>query len=284
MTNADRTYIESVVKKSGSSFTAGMKILPKDKRDAMFAIYAYCRLIDDIADEPAPINDKIRALSVWRDDIAALYRDEIPNGNPVAQELYGVIKKYNLPQEEFLALIDGMETDMNDNMRAPDMVQLELYCRRVAGAVGVLSVYVFGDSSPEAQRFAVVLGEALQLTNILRDMEEDLELGRLYMPAECLQKAGIALDENTPLSAVLKHPNLKIARQELAQRAFLRYTEAETLLESLDKKQMKAAVLMMKVYKKILLIMEKRGFEVLSPRAKPSKLWLLATVLKTSLF
>ena len=284
MTNADRLYIESVVKKSGSSFTAGMKILPKDKRDAMFAIYAYCRLIDDIADEPAPINDKIRALSVWRDDIAALYRGEVPNANPVARALYGVIQKYGLPQDEFLALIDGMETDMNDNMRAPDMVQLELYCRRVAGAVGVLSVYVFGDSSPEAQRFAVVLGEALQLTNILRDMEEDLELGRLYMPAECLQKAGIALDENTPLSAVLKHPNLKIARRDLAQRAFMRYTEAETLLESLDKKKMKAAVLMMKVYKKILLIMEKRGFDVLSPRAKPSKLWLLATVLKTSLF
>ena len=283
MTQANRTYIESVVKKSGSSFTAGMKILPKDKRDAMFAIYAYCRLIDDIADEPAPMNEKVKALSVWRDDIAALYRDEIPNGNPVAQELYGVIKKYNLPQEEFLALIDGMETDMKDNMRAPDMVQLELYCRRVAGAVGVLSVYVFGDSSPDAQTFAVVLGEALKLTNILRDMEEDLELGRLYMPAECLRKAGIEIDENTPLSAVLKHPDLKIARQELAQRAFLRYTEAETLLESLDKKQMKAAVLMMKVYKKILLIMEKHGFEVLSPRAKPSKLWLLATVLKISL-
>ena len=110
-----------------------------------------------------------------------------------------------------------------------------------------------------------------------------MELGRLYMPRESLEKAGIVINENTPLSAVLASPSLKTAREDLANRAFLRFTEAQTLLDSLNKKQMKAAVLMMKVYYKILLVMQKRGFDVLSPRPKPSKAWVLYTVVKTLL-
>ena len=272
-----------IVKKSGSSFTAGMKLLDKDRRRAMFAVYAFCRQIDDIADEPAPTREKKKLLDLWRNDIAALYRGKIPPDNPVAQDLAGCVPKYALPEEEFYALIDGMEPDIPDGMRAPSMAELELYCRRVAGAVGVLSVCVFGDSSREARQFAVALGEALQLTNILRDMEEDMELGRLYMPAECLNKADIVITENTPLSEILASPRLKIARESLAERAFLRFAQAEAFLEKLNKKQMKPAVLMMSVYKKILLTMQARGFDILHPRPKPSKLWVLYTALKTAL-
>ena len=188
------------------------------------------------------------------------------------------------PKEEFIALIDGMEMDIPDGMRAPTMSELQLYCPRVAGAVGLLSVCVFGDHGETAQRFAVTLGEALQLTNILRDMDEDMELGRLYMPQECLQKAGIEITQNTPLSRVLNDPNLKIARQALAEQAALRFTEAEIALSDLNAKQMKPAVIMKCVYKKIFDLMEKRGWDVLSPRAKPSKAYMILTALRIWLF
>ncbi|MBR1778018.1 MAG: presqualene diphosphate synthase HpnD [Alphaproteobacteria bacterium] len=274
--------VVEIVKRSGSSFYLAMKLLPKEKRDAMFAIYAFCREIDDIADEPAPLEKKKKNLKIWRDDIDRVYRGEEPE-LIVAKALIGPVKVFSLPKEEFLVLIDGMEMDIPDGMRAPTMTELQLYCRRVAGAVGMLSICVFGDFSPTAQRFAITLGEALQLTNILRDMDEDMELGRLYMPAECLTKAGIEITDNTPLSEVLNSPNLKIAREALAEQVALRFTEAEAALSQLNGKQMKPAVIMKCVYKKIFDIMKQRGWDVLSPRAKPSKAFKIFTALRVQL-
>lgn len=275
--------VEAVVKRSGSSFYLAMRLLKREKREAMFAIYAFCREIDDIADEPAPLEVKKAALKKWRDDIGRLYAGEMPLLS-IAKALKEPIEKYKLPKDEFIALIDGMETDIPDGMRAPTMNELELYCRRVAGAVGILSVYVFGDSSETAQRFAVALGEALQITNILRDTDEDMELGRLYMPKECLDKAGIIISDDTPLSEILNHPNLKIARETLAERALLRFSQAREALDKLDAKQMKPAVIMMKVYRKIFDIMQKRGWEIIKPRPKPSKTWMAGTALRVCLF
>ncbi len=260
-----------------------MRLLPSEKRAAMFAVYAFCREIDDIADEPASIEAKKAALKGWRDDLDALYDGRTPE-NPVAVALQKPIKDYALPKEEFLALIDGMETDIPDGMRAPTMTELQLYCRRVAGAVGMLSVCIFGDFSPTAQRFAITLGEALQLTNILRDMDEDMDLGRLYMPKECLDKAGIVITDDTPLSAVLAHPNLGEARRALAERAKLRFTEAEAALGELDRKKMKPAVIMKAVYRKIFDLLEKRGWDVVSPRLKLPKKTLLLTALRVWAF
>ncbi len=276
-------HVNQIVQRSGSSFYLAMKLLDKEKRNAMFTVYAFCREIDDIADEPAPLEEKKKNLKIWRDDIDRLY-DGVEPEQIVAKALAEPIKKFNLPKEEFIALIDGMEMDIPDGMRAPTMTELQLYCRRVAGAVGLLSVCVFGDYSETAQRFAVMLGEALQLTNILRDMEEDMDLGRLYMPQECLEKAGIEITDNTPLSRVLNNPDLKIARQALADQAALRFTEAEAALTALNGKQMKPAVIMKCVYKKIFDLMEKRGWEVLSPRAKPSKAYMIFTALRVCLF
>lgn len=275
--------IEEIVKKSGTSFYWAMRLLPSEKRAAMFAVYAFCREIDDIADEPASIEAKKAALKGWRDDLDALYDGRTPE-NPVAVALQKPIKDYALPKEEFLALIDGMETDIPDGMRAPTMTELQLYCRRVAGAVGMLSVCIFGDFSPTAQRFAITLGEALQLTNILRDMDEDMDLGRLYMPKECLDKAGIVITDDTPLSAVLAHPNLGEARRALAERAKLRFTEAEAALGELDRKKMKPAVIMKAVYRKIFDLLEKRGWDVVSPRLKLPKKTLLLTALRVWAF
>ena len=150
--NANEKIVLDIVEKSGSSFMTGMKILSKEKRNAMFAVYAFCRLIDDIADEPAPLEEKKKALKIWRNDIDTLYRDEVPLSNPVATVLAPIVKKFNLPKDEFLALIDGMEMDIPDGMRAPTMNELELYCRRVAGAVGVLSVFI-GNGAKIRRRF-----------------------------------------------------------------------------------------------------------------------------------
>lgn len=275
--------VNDIVKRSGSSFYPAMKLLSKEKRDAMFAVYAFCREIDDIADEPAPLEEKKKNLKIWRDDIKRLY-DGIEPEQIVAKALVEPVKRFSLPEEEFIALIDGMEMDIPDGMRAPTMTELQLYCRRVAGAVGLLSIRVFGDCSETASRFAVTLGEALQLTNILRDMEEDMELGRLYMPQECLEKAGIEITDDTPLSRVLNDPNLKIARQALAGQAALRFTEADAALSSLDGRRMKPAIIMKCVYKKIFDMMEKRGWDVLSPRPKPSKACMILTALRVCLF
>lgn len=275
--------IEAIVKRSGSSFYMAMRLMSAEKRRAMFSIYAFCREIDDIADEPAPLEAKRKALRQWRSDIDAVYRKETPV-SVVAAALREPVEKFNLPKEEFIALIDGMEMDIPDGMRAPSAAEVELYCRRVAGAVGMLSVCVFGDFSQTAQRFAITLGEALQITNILRDMGEDMELGRLYMPAECLEKAGIVITDDTPLSEVLSHPRLKIAREALAERALLRFSEAQAALERLNAKQMVPAVIMMKVYRKIFDMMQKRGWEIVEPRPKPSKRWMVLTALRVWAF
>ena len=275
--------VESIVKNSGSSFYTAMRLLGPEKRHAMYAVYAFCRQIDDIADEPAPLEAKQKALSVWRNDIEALYTGREPVLD-VAKALVSPVKRFSLPKEEFIALIDGMEMDIPDGMRAPKMDELELYCRRVAGAVGILSVRIFGESSDDAVRFAVTLGEALQLTNILRDMVEDMDLGRLYVPEEALEKAGIAVTENTSLSEILADPSLKIARGYLAERAKLRFMEASAALEKLDAKKMKPAVLMKEMYHKIFLMMEKRGWEKLEPRPKPSKFFAVKTALRVFIF
>lgn len=275
--------VNAIVKASGSSFYPAMKLLCREKRDAMYAIYAFCREIDDIADEPAPLNEKKKRLQIWRDDIERVY-DGVEPESVVAKALIAPVKRFSLPKSEFIELIDGMEMDIPDGMRAPTMTELQLYCRRVAGAVGMLSVCVFGDFSPTAQRFAITLGEALQLTNILRDMEEDMELGRLYMPRECLDQAGIAITDDTALSSVLSDPNLKIARRELAKQAALRFTEADAALDELDGRKMKPAVIMKDVYKKIFDMMEKRGWDVLFPRPKPSKAFVIWTALRVTLF
>lgn len=275
--------VTDIVKRSGSSFYLAMRLLPAQKRNAIFAVYAFCREIDDIADEPAPLEEKKKLLKIWRDDIARLYAGKEPE-LLTAKALAQPVRTFGLPQEEFIALIDGMEMDIPDGMRAPSMAELELYCRRVAGAVGMLSVCIFGDFSDTAQRFAITLGEALQLTNVLRDMEEDMELGRLYMPQECLAKAGIEITEDTPLSKVLNDPRLMTAREALADRARLRFMEAGAALEKLNAKQMKPAVIMMRVYQKIFDMMQARGWDVLTPRAKPSKVWMLMTALRVQLF
>ena len=190
-------HAREVVTKSGTSFGLGMKILPKARREAMFAIYAFCREIDDIADEGGTHAEKIAGLNGWRDEIERLYAGAPTY--PTARALAGPIEQFDLPKEEFILLIEGMEMDANGPVVAPSWEELFAYCRRVAGAVGLLSMRAFGaPNNQTADRFALSLADALQTTNILRDVREDAEMGRLYLPRPLLEKYEIPTDDPRP--------------------------------------------------------------------------------------
>lgn len=270
---ADRQHVHAVVARSGSSFTWGMRVLPKPRREAMYAIYAFCREVDDIADEGGTRAQKQAALEDWRDEIDRLYAGH--PGKPTARALRGPVADYDLPKEEFLALIDGMEMDARDSMVAPSEEELSLYCRRVAGAVGMLSIHAFGAKEEAARDLAVALGEGLQLTNILRDLDEDAAEGRLYLPREALVAAGV---ESRDPATVLAQPALAKVCDDLADRAEARFEESLYLLGLCHRRALRPSVLMMEVYRRILKRLRARGWA--APRRSvrlptPEKLWTL---------
>src|SRR5580698_6579479 len=198
---------------SGSSFYAAMRILPREQREAMFQIYSFCRQVDDIADSDGPRPERLAAIQQWRDDIDALYQ-----GHPPArlQDYVASVRRFGLKREDFIAIIDGMEMDIPQDIRAPDPATLDLYCDRVASAVGRLSVRVFGLPHEDGIALAHHLGRALQLTNILRDIDEDAGIGRLYLPAEGLRQAGIV---STDPLVVAADPALPKVCAPLVERA-----------------------------------------------------------------
>jgi squalene synthase HpnD len=268
---ADLDAVETIVRSAGTSFYHGMRVLPPDRRHAMYAIYAFCRIVDDIADEAGTIEAKRRDLAIWRDNIAALYRGQTEG--PVTRVLALAVPKFQLRAEDFIAVIDGMQTDAETVVVAPDMAILDLYCDRVASAVGRLSVRVFGDASPTADRVAHALGRALQLTNILRDIKEDSDRGRIYLPAEYLHDAGVPAD---PV-AILTAPGLPAVCDRLAALAHGYFREAWTAMDLCDRKAMKPARLMGATYDAILTVLERRGWKRLDEAvslSKWKKLWL----------
>src|SRR5437588_1278252 len=227
---------------SGSSFYAAMRILPRDQREAMFQIYSFCRQVDDIADSDGPRDERLAALQVWRDDIDALYQGHPPER---LKDYVASVKTFGLKREDFLAIVDGMEMDVPQDIRAPDMATLDLYCDRVASAVGRLSVRVFGIGEEDGIALAHHLGRALQLTNILRDIDEDAEIGRLYLPQEELRKAGIV---STDPKAVLTSASLGQVCDATAQRALSHFHEADAIMARNPRRIVKAPRIMSKYY------------------------------------
>jgi squalene synthase HpnD len=268
---ADLDAVEAIVRAAGTSFYHGMRMLPPDRRHAMYAIYAFCRIVDDIADEDGSLEDKRRGLAVWRDNIAGLYQGRTEG--PVTRVLAAAVPKFQLRSEDFLAVIDGMQTDAEATVLAPDLATLDLYCDRVASAVGRLSVRAFGDTSPAADRVAYGLGRALQLTNILRDIQEDADRGRIYLPREYLLDAGIPLDP----AAMLAAPGLPAVCQRLALCARGYFREAREAMDECDRAAMKPARLMAATYDSVLSALENRGWTRLQQKVslpKWKKLWL----------
>ena len=256
----------------GSSFYAAMRLLPREKREAMFEIYAFCRAVDDIADGDGPRADRRAALEQWRADIDALCRGQAP---PALARLAAATSRYGLRREDFQAVIDGMEMDLVADIRAPSMAELDLYCDRVASAVGRLSVRVFGLDGAAGDKLAHHLGRALQLTNILRDLDEDAGVGRLYLPSEALAEAGIA--EIEP-AAVLASPGLDKACAMLAKRARRHFGEADAMMAAAPRRLVKAPRLMGAVYRRILDGLVARGFKAPRERVrvgKPTLIWIL---------
>ncbi|MCC7046428.1 MAG: presqualene diphosphate synthase HpnD [Alphaproteobacteria bacterium] len=265
---AAREHARSVTERSGTSFYGAMRVLPQEKREAMYAIYAYCREVDDVADDPAPPADKIRRLQEWREEVDRLYA-----GRPTyttTRALLGPVRRYGLAKKDFLALIEGMEIDASETLNGPSLERLEHYCACVAGAVGLLSIRVFGATDQRAQELAWALGQALQLTNILRDLKEDAERGRLYLPAEYLDRFGVK--ERDP-RVVLKHPNLPAVCEELALLARRRFGQAVRKLQECPRRQMRPAVVMMFVYRAILNGLIRRGWRDLDTPVRVPK-WL----------
>jgi phytoene synthase len=244
---------------SGSSFYAAMRILPADQREAMFQIYSFCRKVDDIADSDGPRPERLAALQQWRDDIDALYRGDPP---PHLRDYVASVKKFDLQREDFIAIIDGMEMDVPQDIRAPEMATLDLYCDRVASAVGRLSVNVFGMPREDGVLLAHHLGRALQLTNILRDIDEDATLGRLYLPREGLLHAGIT--GNDPARVVADRALPKVCFP-LAERAKAHFAKADEIMARNKRRSVRAPRIMSKYYRAILDLLLARGFA--PPRA-----------------
>ena len=263
---------------SGSSFYAGMRVLPKAEREAMFAIYGFCRRVDDIADDqlgdPA---GRARLLTAWRADIEALYAGGDPGQ---AEFLAEPVRRFGLDKADFLAVIDGMQMDVDRDIRWPDFATLDIYCDRVASAVGRLSVRVFGMDRAPGLDLAHHLGRALQLTNILRDIDEDAAIGRVYLPIEALAVAGI-----TPVTpeTLIVDPALDVAARWLAGKAVHHFAEAHAILASRPKGRLIAPRLMDEAYSRLLSRMIAQGWRAPRRRERVSKLALLWSLLRFSL-
>ena len=267
-------------KASGSSFYLAMRLMPEAERDAMFAIYAFCRKVDDIADDGVGTREeRRRKIDAWRDDIAALYRSE-PAGQ--AQFLSAIVAHYGLRQEDFLAVLDGMAMDVAEDIVAPSLATLDLYCDRVASAVGRLSIKVFGMEEGPGFELAHHLGRALQLTNILRDIDEDAAIGRLYLPREYLEemKCCASLDPR----AVVMRPEIDKVCRKVAALAHTHYDAADMVLADKPKGRLATPALMGAVYSEILAASEAAGFAAPRRRVSLPKSRLLMLAIRQGIF
>ena len=263
---------------SGSSFYLAMRLMPKPEREAMFAIYAYCRAVDDIADDgigtPA---ERRAALGRWRTDLDALYGGGTPT---LTAFLAAIVTRYGLRKEDFLAVIDGMDMDIDAQTQAPDLATLDLYCDRVASAVGRLSVKIFGMDDEPGFALAHHLGRALQLTNILRDLDEDAGLGRLYLPREYLKDAG--LQDRDP-TATIADPAIDGVCRKVAALARQHYDDADRIMCQRPRGRIKTPRLMSAVYNANLRETEKAGWAPPRHRVSLGKARLIGIALSVGL-
>jgi phytoene synthase len=266
----------NITQKSASNLALAFILLPKPKRDGMSALYAFCREVDDVADdEGVPVPERRTALAAWRDDI----RRACSGGAPefiVNRELQPVIRAHpGLTFELFDDLIRGVEMDL-DIKRYRTHAELDAYCYRVASVVGLLSIEIFGYSNPRTREYAVHLGKALQLTNILRDVRTDAERGRIYLPLEELERFRVTEQE---VLAGQYSPRFRELAASIAGRAKGFYRMARETLPREDRRAMAAAELMGSVYWRLLEKLEAREFDVFGPEptrvSKPQKLVLI---------
>jgi len=252
----------TITRKSASNLALAFVLLPKAKRDAMSALYAFCREVDDVADdESVPVERRREQLALWRADARRACGSEIPQ-LAVNRELQAVVRQYRLSFEHFDELIRGVEMDL-DIRRYDTWEQLDLYCYRVASVVGLLSIEVFGYTNPACREYAEHLGKALQLTNILRDVRTDAERGRIYLPLSELARCRVREEE---ILANEYSPRFFELAAGMAARARRFYQLARETLPEEDRRAMIAAELMGSVYWRLLRKLERRRFNVFGPK------------------
>jgi len=270
------SQIAAVKKKaSGSSFYLAMRLMPRKERDAMFAIYAFCRRVDDIADDGLGTRpERHEKLEAWRYDLNALYGGQSPAR---VNFLAPAVAQFGLRKEDFFTILDGMDMDVTEDIVAPDLPTLDLYCERVASAVGRLSIKVFGMDEGPGFELAHHLGRALQLTNILRDIDEDADIGRLYLPREYLFAAGFkSLDPKM----VVSDPRVDGVCRAVAAMAHEHYDKAAAILAKKPKGRIATPRLMGAVYGEILQATEATGFAPPRHRVSLSRGKLLSLLLR----
>ena len=278
-----QVYCNTVTKRSGSNFYYSFFFLPAARREAMYTVYAFCKEVDSAVDDAPPGSDPKEAIRQWRAEVTAVYGD-IPV-HPAAISLASHVRQLDIPREYFDELINGVEMDLATT-RYATFEELSRYCYRVAGVVGLICLHIFGTRDPRAQDYAVNLGMAFQLTNILRDLGTDADRGRIYLPREDLARFDCTeehlLQRRSP-------PRFNDLMAFQCTRAHEFYDKARTILESLpraDRKALTPAEIMRGVYERILFRIERAGYRVFGPRislSTPSKLAAAAGVWLRSL-
>ena len=239
-------YCKQKASESGSSFTVSFIFLPKTQREAMTVLYAFCREVDDVVDECSDYAVAQTKLNWWKSEIANLYAGTPQH--PVSRALQPVIHAFNLAQEHFLEIIDGMEMDLKFN-RYEDFKQLQLYCYRVASVVGLLSAQIFGFKNRKTLKYAHDLGMAFQLTNIIRDVGEDARRGRIYLPLDELKKAKVTEED---ILQSRETPQMKELIEYQIERAESYYDKALRELPVEDAKQQRTGLMMAAIYRTLL--------------------------------
>jgi phytoene synthase len=275
----DKFIIERV-KASGSTFYWAMRLVTKERRLALYAVYVFCRDVDDCVDEERSKQDKIEMLTQWREEIDRLFTTKNPQ-SLIAQALLSPVEQFDLCKEDFLAIIDGCQMDLEEDIVRPSLALLDLYCDRVASAVGRLVVRILGADGQNASEIAYHQGRALQLTNILRDVKVDAKIGRLYLPDELLNHHRI---KGTDLDQIMTHPSLILVCQDLALIARLHYEKARLLLQFHPDSKLKPARIMLEVYALIYQKCEKLGFNPQDIPPKISKIQKMICALRYALW
>lgn len=240
-------YCRQKAEESGSSFLAGFRFLPEHKRDALTVLYAFCRELDDVADDCSDPNVALATLNWWRSDLAAVFSDRLPE-HPVNQALQKAVKEFALPPDELEEIVNGMQMDL-EQARYQDFEALKLYCHRVAGVVGRLIVRIAGFGNPQTLEYAGKMGLALQLTNIIRDVGEDARRGRIYLPVDELQRF------NVPAQTIMQSritPEFEALMAFQIGRAEQCYCDAVAALPKEDRKSQKAGLIMAAIYYALL--------------------------------
>jgi presqualene diphosphate synthase len=272
-------YVEAMVKRAGTSFFWAMRRLPAHRRKGVFAVYAFCRDVDDIADGDLPLDRKRILLDAWRQEIESLYGGT--SHHPISHALAEPARTFDLKKADFLAVIDGMEMDAYPRVRIADLDELTLYCDRVAGAVGRLCVRIFGLGDAEGILLSADLGQALQLTNILRDIVEDAARDRVYLPADLLVLAGAGGDG---VEDIVTAPGLPALCDKLAAKAEQHFDGAAVIIAKADPVAARPAVMMMHVYHRILAKLQKRGWQSLEQDVGPSRLEKIMIAVRYGIF